>query len=193
MTRGPRFTLTTLDGAAAFGALPDGAVPRYNIAPGQRALVATAGGIALRRWGLLPRWRGHGGKRAPRIALATLAEAARVPLLRDAERGLALADGRYAWHPAPRWLHPAPPAIVGLAALCAQSRDDGVASFALLHDGDDLLVADRAWLDRQAPLEHAAAPRGWRAVRVSDHAGSPAHDDPRCVAPIGNPRQGELF
>src|SRR5437868_366489 len=69
-----RYTLTSLDEIAArFGAPPPDARPRFNIAPLQIAPVATAAGVIAARWGLLPPWRGHGGKRAPHILHAPLA------------------------------------------------------------------------------------------------------------------------
>lgn len=68
-----RYTLTSLDDVpATFGALPDGAAPRFNIAPLQIAPVRSADALAPARWGLLPPWRGHGGKRGPHVLHAPL-------------------------------------------------------------------------------------------------------------------------
>ena len=52
------------------------------------------------RWGLLPRWRGHGGKRGPLVNAAPLEAVPGTPLLRDSfkkQRCLVLADGCFAW------------------------------------------------------------------------------------------------
>src|SRR5512133_3113485 len=79
---------------------PDGIAPRWNIAPLQLAPVHVGDRIELLRWGLLPRWKGHGGKRAPHILEVPLDELGATPLVRDAferQRGLALADGWFAW------------------------------------------------------------------------------------------------
>src|SRR5262245_14920275 len=80
--------------------IPD-ARPRFNIAPGQHAPVSIASAaIALMRWGLLPRWRGHGGKRGPLIHAAPVDAIPGTPLLRDTfkkQRCLVLADGCFAW------------------------------------------------------------------------------------------------
>jgi hypothetical protein len=34
---------------------------------------------------------------------------------------------------------------------------------------------------------------GWRADAVSTRMSQPQYDDERCIAPVGNPNQGELF
>src|ERR1700704_249205 len=136
-----RYTLTSLDEVAdSFGvAAPDGP-PRFNIPPLQIAPVRTADGLAAARWGLLPPWRGHGGKRGPHILHAPIDALDGVPVLRNAfksQRCLVIADGFFVWHRAarksqPLWLHPAPdPArpdarsrLVGLAGVAATHRDD---------------------------------------------------------------------
>lgn len=56
-----------------------------------------------------------------------------------------------------------------------------------------------AWLtgarDRAAELITGAlaGPTGWRAEPVSTWVNSVDHDDARCIEPLGNPAQGELF
>ena len=138
---------------------------------------------------------------------ATFDKIAATPFLRNAlakRRCLVLADGFYAWRKLARgkqayWIHaPAPVAFAGLAAT---HKDDGVASFAIVTVPAGALVmpmasampavVDERWLESAdlAPLELA----GWRADAVSDHVDDVAHDDARCVAPLGNPAQGELF
>jgi len=225
-----RYTLTSLDEIAAlFGVPPLAATPRFNIAPLQIAPVATAAGVVAARWGLLPPWRGHGGKRGPHILHAPVDAIEATPILRNAfkaQRCLVIADGFFVWNragkkPQPLWLHPtgdpahaaARSRTVGLAAVAATHRDDGQPSFALLvapasapvapHDTTMPLVipaADHAgWLtgtrDRATLLVAAAlaGPTGWRAELVGPWVNSVDHDDPRCVEPLGNPAQGELF
>ena len=223
-----RYTLSSPgDIPARFGvAAPDGP-PRYNIAPLQIAPIRTAGGLVAARWGLLPPWRGHGGKRSPHILHAPIAAIDGTPVLRNAfksQRCLVIADGFFAWHRTgkksqPLWLHPPPdPAqpharsrLIGFAAVAATHRDDGQPSFAILVAPASPLVAPfdatmpiaiddaghAAWLsgprDRAAALLSAAPPTGWRAETVSTWVNSVDHDDARCIEPLGNPAQGELF
>jgi putative SOS response-associated peptidase YedK len=220
----PRYTLTTLEGL--FVKAP--VTVRYNIAPGQLAAVVrgvrapdgSGAGItrelAYLRWGLLPRWRGHGGTRGPMIHAVPLEADPATQLLRDAfrhQRCLILADGCYAWNALkqPVWFHPEPPRVIAFAGLWAVNGDDGVESFAMI-TGEPLVTRvteampvviaeadyDR-WLDPAASSE-AATPLcasrplpGWRADIVSTWMASSTHDDPRCIEPVGNPRQGELF
>jgi len=180
-----------------------GEPPRYNIARGQDAPV---GGQLTMRWGLLAPWRGHGGKRGPMIYTAPLADIDKTPLLRNAmkkQRCLVLADGFYAWRKLgskrqPYWIHPVPARPLAFAGLAATHADDGRASFAIVTVPADAVVApiadtmpavaDDAWL-AGGPLVTVV----WRADAVSAWVNDVAHDDPRCVEPLGNPAQGELF
>jgi len=222
-----RYTLTSLDEVAdTFGVAAPGGPPRFNIAPLQLAPICTAEGIAIARWGLLPPWRGHGGKRSPHVLHAPVESIDQVPLLRNAfksQRCLVIADGFYLWRrtgkkPQPMWLHPtaAPgcPAArsrpVGFAGVAATHRDDGQPSFAIIVGPASPLVAPlapvmpvvipadsyAAWLtgprDRARELL-AIPPEHWRADPVSTWVNSLEHDDARCVEPLGNPAQGELF
>ena len=158
---------------------------RDQIAPGERApIVHGARAVEEARWGLLPRWRGHGGKRAPMIYAAPLARLAEVPLLRDAfakTRCLVLADGILERRPHAVWLRPEPPRVIALAGVRAINRDDDVPSFApIVDEAGWLIVADPdAWLDPAVGADRArtlvAPPSGWRS------------------SPAGNPAQGELF
>ena len=193
---------------------------RFNIAPGQNAPVGfTREGtrkIEGLRWGLLPRWRGHGGKRGPMIASAPLEAAAGTPQLRDAfkkQRCLVLADGCYAWRELkqPIWCHPEPRHVVAFAGVWEESEDDGVASFALLlgpplvtrvRDAMPIVLHHKdydAWLDPKVKPEQVmeiaigSQLNGWRADAVSTRMSQPQYDDERCIAPVGNPNQGELF
>jgi putative SOS response-associated peptidase YedK len=193
---------------------------RFNIAPGQHAPVGfTRDGsrrIDSMRWGLLPRWRGHGGKRGAMIASAPLEAAAATPQLRDAfkkQRCLVLADGCFAWRELkqPIWYHPEPRCVVAFAGVWEESEDDGVTSYALLlgpplvtrvRDAMPIVVQCRdydRWLDPKVKPEEAmeisvASPlAGWRADAVSTRMSQAQYDDERCIAPIGNPNQGDLF
>lgn len=226
-----RYSLTTLDEVAELGAaLPEGTRPRFNVAALQLALIRTASALAIARWGLLPPWRGHGGKRGPHVLHAPLDAIEQVPLLRNAfksQRCLVIADGFFVWRRTgaksqPLWVHPAPdPArpdarsrTIAFAGLAATHRDDGQPSFAIAVAPASpalaqLLGPDEPTMPLVVPAEGhadwltgsrerarellAIAPVGWRAERVSTWVNSVEHDDAKCVAPIGNPAQGELF
>jgi putative SOS response-associated peptidase YedK len=214
------YTLTQPDDASSVaGRGPVQLSPRYNIVPGQDAPVVLRHGddlaCELLRWGLLPRWRGHGGKRGPLVHAAPVEAVAGTPLLRDAfknQRCLVLADGCYAWRELkqPIWFHPEPFRPVAFAGVWAINDDDGLPSFALLlgpplvtrvNDPMPIVLpeeAHAAWLDPAVKPDSASellahSPlSGWRADAVSTRMSS-AHDDPKCIEPIGNPHQGELF
>lgn len=216
------YTLTTTDRAqTVVGAVRSCELsPRFNIAPGQDAPVAMIRDgvctIELLRWGLLPRWRGHGGKRGPLVHTAPLEAVPGAPLLRDSfkkQRCLVLADGCFAWRELnqPIWWHPEPPRVVAFAGVWNVNVDDGKQSFALLlgpplvtrvNQAMPIVLAPEAyapWLDPalgpDAVAEHVV-PRplaGWRADAVTTRMASAQYDDPKCIEPIGNPNQGELF
>ncbi|HEU4729647.1 MAG TPA: SOS response-associated peptidase family protein [Kofleriaceae bacterium] len=154
-----RYTLSSLDEVSdRLGvSVPDGIRPRFNIAPLQTALIRTASALVAARWGLLPPWRGHGGKRGPHVVHAAVDDLERVPLLRNAfrsQRCLVLADGFYVWRrtgnkPQPVWVHPAadpgrPEArsrLIAFAGLAATHRDDDQPSFAIVVGPASPLVA----------------------------------------------------
>lgn len=212
-----RYSLSSLDQLDTLGVAV--ATPRYNIAPLQTAPIRTAAGLVQARWGLLPPWRGHGGKRGPHVPHAPLAELDAVPLLRNAfksGRCLVIADGFFVWRKIagkkqPIWIHPGRP--VALAGVSATHKDDRIASFALVTGATSSVVAAAlapepspslpfvvadlaAWLDGKPDAARAAlaAPdAGWRADAVSTWVNSVEHDDPRCVETLRNPAQGTLF
>lgn len=247
-----RYSLTSLDDIPeVFGTAAPAGPPRFNIAPLQIAPICTDEGLIATRWGILPPWRGHGGKRGPHILHAPIdalersetggrdpAGGARgraprgidrVPVLRNAfksQRCLVIADGFYLWWRAgkktqPMWLHPAADRsrrdartrTIAFAGVTATHRDDGQPSFAIVVGPASPLIApydstmpivipaDRhaAWLtgprDRALELlaRALAGPTGWRAEPVSTWVNSVDHDDARCIEPLGNPAQGELF
>ena len=170
--------------------------PRYNIAPGQRAVVVVDGAERELRWGLLAPWRGHGGKRGPMIHEAPLDAIASTPVLRDAAPCHVLADGFYAWRRigkkrVPYWIHPEPARRTTFAAVWTTHRDDGIASFAIVTVPAGPLVAPIA--TRMPQLADGETYAGWRADAVSTWVNDLAHDDARCIEPLGNPAQGELF
>jgi putative SOS response-associated peptidase YedK len=173
---------------------------RFNVAPGQVAPITLAGEPPhAARWELLAPWRGHGGVRPPPIRTARLTEIARTPVLARARRCLVHGDGWYAkaklgkathaW-----WIHGA----TAFAGLVATHKEDRVEAFAIvmvpapaaLRTCCELLpaAAGDAWLAGGAPEDIA-----WRAVEVSRYFEDVAHDDERCIVPLGNPNQGSLF
>ena len=181
-----RYTLTS------HGSLP----PRYNIAHGQIAHVITAvGGEPMpMRWGLLRPWRGHGGKRGPMIYTSLLADVDAMPILRNArkkQRCAVLADGYFLWRDKqPLWIHPDPPRVIAFAGLWHTNRDDDQPSFAILEDTAPLVIDPDAWLARG---ELVADRSPLRTDAVSTWVNNVAHDDPKCIAKLGNPAQGTLF
>ncbi|HEY5920854.1 MAG TPA: SOS response-associated peptidase family protein [Kofleriaceae bacterium] len=219
------YTLTIVDDAprALVAVRSCELAPRFNIAPGQQAPVALVRDdtqervIEQLRWGLLPRWRGHGGKRGSLVHAAPLEAVAGTPLLRDSfknQRCLVLADGCYAWRELkqPIWFHPEPRRIVAFAGVWNVNDDDGLPSFALLlgpplvtrvKDPMAIVIAPEvfdAWLDPKLDVDEAtellvgaAHPVGWRTDPVTTRMASAQHDDERCIQPVGNPNQGELF
>ena len=42
-------------------------------------------------------------------------------------------------------------------------------------------------------LMSAPHPSGWRTDAVTNRMASSQHDDVKCIEPVGNPNQGELF
>lgn len=192
---------------------------RFNISPGQDASACVTidhtHAIQALRFGLLPRWKGHGGKRGPLVHAAPLEAVAGTPLLRDSfkkQRCLVLADGCFAWRELkqPIWFHPEPRHVIAFAGVWNTS-DDGIASFAILlgpplvtrvNDAMPIVLAPRdydGWLDPKVSPERAAelcvspAVSDWRADLVSTRMTSAQYDDERCIAPVGNPNQRELF
>jgi len=193
---------------------------RFNISPGQDApacvTIEKSHAIESLRFGLLPRWKGHGGKRGPLVHAAPLEAVAGTPLLRDSfkkQRCLVHADGCFAWRELkqPIWFHPEPRHVIAFAGVWNTSDDDGTASFALLlgpplvtrvNDAMPIVIAARdydAWLDPRVAPDRAAemcmspAINDWRADAVSTRMSSAQYDDERCIAPVGNPNQRELF
>jgi putative SOS response-associated peptidase YedK len=201
-----RYTLSSLDGVASFGEPPAGSVPRFNAAPLQLGLlIKTGDAIAPARWGLLPPWRGHGGKRGPHVVHAPIDHIDATPLLRNAlktGRCLVLADGFFVWphgKPQPIWMHRADHRPVGLAALSATHKDDGQLSFAVIGGEDDapIVIDDVAtWLRGKLAVARdlLAAPQPtWHAEPVSTWVNAVGHDDAKCIAPLRNLAQGTLF
>ena len=214
------YTLTRIANLDGFGSVDVEVRPRFNISPGQLAPVALVKNdvrvIQQMRWGLLPRWRGHGGKRGPLVNAAPVEAVASTPLLRDAfkqQRCLVLADGCYAWRELkqPVWFHPEPRQVIAFAGIWNESDDDSQPSFALLlgpplvtrvKDAMPIVLAQdqfEAWLDPITGPDEATellvgcAPSGWRADTVTTSMASAQYDDERCIEPVGNPNQGELF
>lgn len=211
--------LAALDPAAAPLARPRFNIARDQDAlvaverAGARAVVAM-------RWGMLSPWRGHGGVRPPNVyevARDAIAAAALPPFLRAAvrtQRCLVLADGWFAWRrtrkpPQPHWIHRArsvaASAPAAFAGIWTVHRDDDRPSVAIVvaPAGPDVapfasaapVLASDAWL---GPLDAAVAALAapcdpWRVDAVSTWVNDEAHDDPRCIASLGNPAQGELF
>ncbi|HEU0032186.1 MAG TPA: SOS response-associated peptidase family protein [Kofleriaceae bacterium] len=188
---------------------------RYNIAHEQVApverLVDKQPATVDMRWGMLAPFRGHGGKRPPTIYAAPVDAIDATPALRNALRSArcrVLADGFYVWRKLgpgkrqPYWIHAAQPtAFAGLYDL-ERDREPrftivvAPAPPALAQVTDVVpVLAPSTWL---GPVDDARAVLalpidGLRADAVSTWVNDEAHDDPRCIALLGNPNQGNLF
>lgn len=209
-----RFTLTERDLvrlAGALGAVVDPAVaaawrPRFNVAPGQEALVLRdAGGLRLERarFGL-----GGGGLLRFNARVETAAERPAFRAAWATRRGVVPADGFYEWQGPvgarrPIWFHDPARRPLLLAALLDDAG--GELAFAILtapargevaavHDRMPVLVAAdglRGWLAGGAPP--APPPDGGLAgAPASPRVNSVANDDPACLEPPPG-RQLELL
>lgn len=113
--------------------------PRYNVAPTQPAPVVlthdNARSLALLRWGLIPHWAGHDGKKAPLMINARAESLPAKQDFRDAlahKRCLVPADGFFEWvrdehkkkPPQPFYFHPADHDLFAFAGLWARTHDD---------------------------------------------------------------------
>ena len=118
--------------------------PRWNVAPTQPAPVVTLHGgaraIEMMRWGLVPHWAGHDGKKPPLMINARVESLHAKQFFRDAlqrKRCLVPADGFFEWIPAgqparggkkapprPFYFHPRSHQLVAFAGLWARSHDD---------------------------------------------------------------------
>ena len=184
-----RYTLSKLDGLAAFGAVPADCAARPSVTPGEHAPIAVDGGVQLRRWGFLRRWRGHGGSRGAPIVTAPAEAVAQTPQLRDARPCLVFADGVLARRAAIElWVHPEPPRLVAFAGLAETSDDDEVPSFAVLVGPSLVHTIQQAMPIVLAPESYAR----WLTARELVPA---THDDWRADAPakMQNQAQRELF
>lgn len=77
---------------------------------------------------------------------------------------------------------------IALAGVVATHRDDGIEPLAIVVGPAPPAIAHVTPI---API--AESDVVWRATEVSTWFADAAHDDPRCIAPLGNPAQGELF
>lgn len=116
--------------------------PRFNVAPTQPAPVVRLHGgvrtIEMMRWGLVPFWAGHDGKKAPLMINARFESLNAKQVFRDAlerKRCLVPADGFFEWvsrgtrpskksPPQPFYFHPRTDALIAFAGLWARTRDD---------------------------------------------------------------------
>jgi putative SOS response-associated peptidase YedK len=116
--------------------------PRFNVAPTQPAPVVRLHDgvrtVEMMRWGLVPFWAGHDGKKAPLMINARFESLNAKQVFRDAlerKRCLVPADGFFEWvsraahaskksPPRPFYFHPRTDALIAFAGLWARTRDD---------------------------------------------------------------------
>jgi putative SOS response-associated peptidase YedK len=177
--------------------------PRFNVAPTQPAPVVVlhdgAREIEMMRWGLVPHWAGHDGKKAPLMINARFESLNAKQMFRDAlerKRCLVPADGFFEWvaragagaaskktPPRPFYFHPRSHEIFAFAGLWARTRDDSgeeLHSFTIITAKANDLV--RPIHDRM-PIVLAA----------NDHAAwlDPAIDGARARALLGHAAGGD--
>ncbi len=167
-------------------------VPRYNIAPAQRAVIVRwvedRPVLAKRQWGFV---RPEGG-----IAINARSErASRTPLFCDAfakSRCLVPADGFFEWRREgkinqPYWFVPADGRLMLMAGLCEQGRFAVMTMSASepvreIHDRMPVMVAHAHaidWLDKGKLTAGVSLTKRQVSTRVN----RVKHDDPLCVAP----------
>lgn len=175
--------------------------PRYNVAPTQPAPVVTAHdgarAIELMRWGLVPHWAGHDGKKAPLMINARLESLGAKQDYRDAlarKRCLVPADGFFEWvrddaagkkkPPQPFYFHPEAPGLFAFAGLWARTRDDHgheLRSFTIItarasdlvrpiHDRMPVVLARADWAAWLDPSVDAAAAKALLSPGDAIHA-----------------------
>lgn len=150
-------------------------LPRYNIAPGQRAAIVAEDRngrrMGLLTWGLVPGWRDEPGQGLINARSESVSEK---PSFREAferRRCLVPASGFYEWKKEtegkqPYWIHPADGGLIAFAGIWERWRRPGAeqrVTFAILtgaasadvapvHDRMPITIglADRdAWLSRE--------------------------------------------
>lgn len=153
-----RYTLTSPDELLeelGVGEIPEGVIPRYNLAPSQEAPVvanrAEGRRLELFRWGLVPAWA-HDPGAGYKMINARLETAAEKPAFREAlrrRRCLVPADGFYEWRKegrrkVPHLIRREPRRPFAFAGLWERWRAPGggwLLSFAILTGEANELVA----------------------------------------------------
>jgi len=184
--------------------------PRYNVAPGQDALVVAEDRrgrrMGMLRWGLVPA-RAQGGA-SPHVN-ARAETVATTPSFRAAFRSrrcLVPADGFYEWQRGPGgnvpWLfRPAAGGVLALAAVWEEGAFavltvDAGPDVADVHHRMPVVVPPRgfaAWLDRATPVEAVKSllrplpPGALRSHRVSTRVNAAREDDAGLVEPVPEP------
>jgi len=157
--------------------------PRYNIAPGQDALVVAEDRrgrrLGMLTWGLVPRWRDEPGKPLINARSESVSRRASFKEAFAHRRCLVPADGFYEWKDQggaklPFWIHPAADGLISFAGLWERWSRPGSAprhTFTILtmpagpvvaqiHQRMPVVIAegDRdAWLDRSTEADAALA------------------------------------
>jgi len=219
-----RYSLTVTKSALQARFPGDGAalthVPRFNIAPSQRAPVLTAPPTG-RQW-LMAAWGfpGAGSSRVINARIETLSER---PMFRGSlERGRCLvpADGFFEWARAPAGRSPRrfvlrDRSLFAMAGLWADAPKPGEPpAFVIVttrandrvgryHDRMPVLLdrsmeaawldSDRSWPELRKALSVPFPADALEDYAVSQRVNSPKCDTPECIAPASGTGQGELW
>ena len=195
-------------------------VPRYNIAPSQRAPVLTA--TSSNRLWLMAAWGfpRAGYSRVINARIETLSERPMFRGLRERNRCLVPADGFFEWWRTPTgraprrfvlrdrglfalaglWVNTPGPADPPVYVIVTTRANERVGRY---HDRMPVLLdrsMEAAWLDVARPWPELqktlAVPFPAEALddyAVSPRVNSPACDTPECIAPAAVTGQGELW
>lgn len=191
--------------------------PRYNIAPGQQALVISneePGDITEMQWGLIPSWA-KDASQGRRLINARVETAAHKPSFRESfarRRCIVIASGFYEWKKIAGGKQPylvAANRPWGFAGLWSEWTDPKTEekrkTFTILttepnrsvravHDRMPVLIGPKSKEDWLANGKHEllkAAPEAWVSIiEISNAVNNPRNEGPRIIEPLKTQQSG---